>query len=94
MQAEGFNFRAPCVWLVFSKCCSLTLPLPETGHDRGLLEQVLRDSSAGLCQRHAQLQDIYLFISGVTLTGSQPPELPLLPALTVPDCSMLCSCQR
>lgn len=42
MQAEGFNYRGPCVWLVFSKCCSLTLPLPETGQDQGLLEQVLR----------------------------------------------------
>lgn len=69
MQAEGFGSRAPCVWLVFSKFLELALPW-DTGQVQDLLEQGLRDSSAGLHQCHAQLQDIYLFISGVTLRGT------------------------
>lgn len=71
MQAEEFGFRASHVWFVFSKCCSLTLPFPETqGKTRVSLS---RDSETALLgctsDTHSFRIFIYLFL-GVTLRGT------------------------
>lgn len=64
MQAEGFNFRAPCVWLVFLKCCSLTLPLPETqGKTRVSLSRASDTALLGCTSdTHSFRIFIYLFL--------------------------------
>lgn len=62
MQAEGFHFRAPCVWLVFLKCCSLTLPETQ-GKSRVSMSRGSETALLG-CTRdtHSFRIFIYLFL--------------------------------
>lgn len=60
LQAEGFGFRALCIWLV-----SLLLPLPRKTWGRNSVSLTRGSETALLsCSGDTQLQDIYLFICG------------------------------
>lgn len=80
MQAEGFGFRAPHVWLVFSKCCFLTLPFPETqGKTRLSLSRGSGTALLGCTSdTHSFRIFIYLFL-GVTLGGTSAERAVLPP---------------
>lgn len=97
LQAEGFGFRALCIWLVFWKCRSLTLSLScETWGKNGV--SWTRGSETALLSCTSDTYSfrifIYLFLGGNELEAPQQKELSFLSANTMPNCQLLCVCQH